>query len=312
MIQLSTTLVAVFAELSGAVLLAALFFGYRLASRRRVDRKAALAVAGEIKEGVPARLEALRKTLAEDLGYGEEALDEGARRISHRERSLYQRILNLYVKRDAAALRQITIDVENHTAACLGLLPSIAVAPPGDGPGPAGDDSGLESEVAALRDENERLQEELRITMETMSRMLDEYSTMFGGGDPDMEMGGTGDPGFAEMDVEEGVERGEGPSSEADEVLIDAAAEGADADGFEMDEEVPAGEEPPPVVVEPAAEAAEPAPDPVPASSPEPEPLSGSASEAAVTPPEPEAEELDDIWAEALAEQEQKEAEMAR
>ena len=41
------------------------------------------------------------------------------------------------------------------------------------------------SELERLRKENARLSDELQITMETMSRMLNEYSSMFVGGEPD-------------------------------------------------------------------------------------------------------------------------------
>jgi hypothetical protein len=51
---------------------------------------------------------------------------------------------------------------------------------PGDATQLSGSD---DEEVAKLKEENERLSEELRVTMDTMGRMLNEYSTMFSGGE---------------------------------------------------------------------------------------------------------------------------------
>ena len=54
------------------------------------------------------------------------------------------------------------------------------------------------AEIEALRAENLRLSEELTVTMETMSRMLSEYSTLFAGGVPG---GSVSSPGPATGDA---------------------------------------------------------------------------------------------------------------
>ncbi len=287
MIEISTTLAVAAAEAFAIVLFTALILGYRLVRRKRIDRKAALAVAHRIKEETPARLEALRRILGEALGYTGDPLEEAVQRLSRKERLLYQRILNLYVKRDAAALGQVTIDVENHTAGCLALAPR-GEAVQGDAPEPAEGGAESDSEVAGLREENERLEQELRITMETMTRMLDEYSTMFGGDAGGMGMAGMGEEGFDEL-----AEPGTSPDPE---VEIPIAAEAGEDMPTETEAEVAV--EAGTAEVSAAGGAMETGAEPV--------------QEAAVGEPAPETEaqqeDLDDIWAEALAEQQEKEA----
>lgn len=93
------------------------------------------------------------------------------------ETVLLQRFANIYIERDALAAAQFDSDV---TAA---LAPYHEL--PGGGEAVAGEPGMVDpSELDALRAENKSLSDELSVTMGTISRMLNEYSSMFADGAP--------------------------------------------------------------------------------------------------------------------------------
>lgn len=112
--------------------------------------------------------------------------------------------------------------LEPYHALAGGMQAEQAPSQPGEA-----DETGLE----ALRQENERLSEELRITMETMSRMLNEYSTMFSGEPPEdtaaTDESSADDVPFDTVDHTEEV-----PADEFD--TADEVAESEDAGEFEV------------------------------------------------------------------------------
>jgi hypothetical protein len=94
------------------------------------------------------------------------------------ELRLLQRFARLYGKRDASKASLFDTDLE----AAIQPYHALAIAGEPSAEAEAGEvDS---SELERLRAENNRLSDELRITMETMGRMLNEYSTMFAGEAP--------------------------------------------------------------------------------------------------------------------------------
>ena len=72
--------------------------------------------------------------------------------------------------------QQTDVDVENL------VLGYQSLALPEPAPEQSQTDSDEHAEIERLKAENERLSEELRVTMDTMGRMLNEYSSMFAGG----------------------------------------------------------------------------------------------------------------------------------
>lgn len=147
--------------------------------RRRRDHQAARYLVEAIKQAEPQRAATTRELLKQHYGYSGESLEQTLRTIMRAEKLLYQRVLNLYIKHDALALRMLPIEVEALSEPLRGLrVLSEGAAPAAD----AGSAAVSAEELARLQAENESLQQELQITMETMSRMLSEYAAMFGGG----------------------------------------------------------------------------------------------------------------------------------
>jgi hypothetical protein len=91
---------------------------------------------------------------------------------------LYQNIINGFLKDDQVTLQQLDVDVENLVLTYQALnVPTASGKPTAVAPS-----SGNDEEILRLKEENERLADELKVTMDTMGRMLNEYSSMFAGG----------------------------------------------------------------------------------------------------------------------------------
>ncbi len=169
--------------LTGEVILVlVLALGALLISRalqRRRDRKAAMYLVGVIKENEAQRQEQTSEVLNKRFGLSGNDLKQAIHTVMHAEKLLYQRIINMYIKRDVICLRELNIDVEAVTEPFRTLedLTDTAASPD---PGGSSADA-QNGDEDALRAENLALKQELQITMETMSRMLGEYASMFGG-----------------------------------------------------------------------------------------------------------------------------------
>jgi hypothetical protein len=144
---------------------------------RRQDRQAAMHLVGAIKASQGQHLEDTRHWLATAYGLRDEPLSAAAHGILRAETLLYQRIVNLYVKRDRFALQELNIDVETVGEAFRSLRTGSDTPPEATEVAP---NNGGDAEDERLRAENEALKQEIQITMETMSRMLGEYAAMFG------------------------------------------------------------------------------------------------------------------------------------
>jgi hypothetical protein len=142
-------------------------------------RKAAHHLAERVQSDKEKRTERLKALLAEKYGYEGSGLDQALHNITQTEMRLYQNIINGFLKDDQIFLQQVDVDVENLVLSYQGLN-----TPQGSSSEvvQVSDDSDTVEEIKHLREENERLSDELKVTMDTMGRMLNEYSTMFAGG----------------------------------------------------------------------------------------------------------------------------------
>ncbi|MCU7847774.1 MAG: hypothetical protein KZQ89_07145 [Candidatus Thiodiazotropha sp. (ex Lucinoma kastoroae)] len=181
MIEVSSLVALIVAEvLAGLVILSGLLVLFTLLRKGRI-RKAAHHLAERVKSDKPKRLERLKTLLLDRFQYKDAELDQALHNIMQSEMLLYQNVINGFLKDDQVHLQQIDVDVENLVLNYQGLtLPEgIGSSSPANA---ASTGSGSE-EIVILKAENERLSDELRVTMDTMGRMLNEYSSMFSGGE---------------------------------------------------------------------------------------------------------------------------------
>jgi hypothetical protein len=176
---MSEVMILMSAILAGELLLVLLvllsYAWFRNRALRRRDTKAIRVLATRIKNTRTERETKIAQFLGEQMGISGEALEQAKTAMLRAELLLLQRFAGVYKKRDAGAAAQFDIDVMAALAPYYELEGGGIVVTQEQ---PDEDTSVLES----LRAENQRLSDELSVTMETMSRMLNEYSTMFTGG----------------------------------------------------------------------------------------------------------------------------------
>ncbi|MES9851667.1 MAG: hypothetical protein ABW170_07535 [Candidatus Thiodiazotropha sp. L084R] len=174
MIEISSLTALIVAEvLVGLVILSGLLVLFALLRKGRI-RKAANHLAERVQADKSNRSERLKALLADGYHLQSPLLDQTLHGIVQSEMTLYQNMLNGFLKDDQVSLQQIDVDVENLVLGyqSLGGLVSKSGSPA----------EGGSEEIDHLKAENERLSEELKVTMDTMGRMLNEYSTMFADG----------------------------------------------------------------------------------------------------------------------------------
>ena len=179
---MSDSMVLLLAGLAGETLLlvfvALVVSWVRNRAARRRDRKAMQALVARVKQAKPEREALIGQFLSEQMGLAGEVLGHARVTMLRAELGLLQRFAYLYSKRDAAKASHFDSDLE------VAIQPYHALAIAGDAPAEGEVD---DSELERLQTENARLSEELRVTMETMSRMLSEYSTLFVGETPTVD-----------------------------------------------------------------------------------------------------------------------------
>ncbi|MES9939924.1 MAG: hypothetical protein ABW104_05410 [Candidatus Thiodiazotropha sp. 6PLUC2] len=174
MIEISSLTALIIAEiLVGLVILSGLLVLFTLLRKGRI-RKAANHLAERVQADKSKRTERLKTLLADGYHLQSPQLDQTLHGIVQTEMILYQNMLNGFLKDDQVSLQQIDVDVENLV---LGYQSLGGLVSESGSPAEGGGD-----ELEHLKAENERLSEELKVTMDTMGRMLNEYSTMFSDG----------------------------------------------------------------------------------------------------------------------------------
>ena len=170
----------VFALLGELLLITAVISVFMLTGsvrRKKRDRAAALALIGQVKAKEESRLEETRALVGRVQGASDIGAEALALSIRNGELAHYQLLVDSYIKRDAQAFQGVCESFEaatdpyrkmGYAQENLSEDSEVQVVDPG--------------ELEILREEKERLAEELKITMETMGRMLSEYACMYAGG----------------------------------------------------------------------------------------------------------------------------------
>jgi hypothetical protein len=178
MIELSQLTVLIMIEVIIGLAIVCGVLGFFALRRKGKIRQAAHHLAERVQNDKAARSQRLKSLLSDQYGLSGNELEQRLHNIMQAEMKLFQNLINGYIKDDQVHLQQIDVDEENLVLAYQGLKPV------GGATAAVTTDSGdAEEEVQRLRDENQRLSDELKVTMDTMGRMLNEYSSMFAGGE---------------------------------------------------------------------------------------------------------------------------------
>jgi hypothetical protein len=178
MIEVSKILLLVFSELFLVSIVVACIVVYLIVSKNQRDRAAMRTLVARIKEDSGRREQETRKIMEERYGFTGADLEEIVKKIAREEKAFYQVLLDVYLKRNADALQNLSVDYEGSVDTYRTLE-----FPHRDNASADADEESVDSEeLMLLKEENMRLTEELQVTMDTMGRMLSEYSLMFAGG----------------------------------------------------------------------------------------------------------------------------------
>lgn len=221
------------------VLLSIAWFRGRAARRR--DERAIRLLVTRVRNSRTERETGIGRFLDERMGLSGEDLAQAKSAILQSELVLLKRFAELYRRRDADGAARFDADLVTaltpyHELKADDVVVAIEPAPVDD------------SELEKLREQNQLLSDELSVNMETMSKMLREFSTMFGGSPGDAAAAistaaaglphePTGDQVKATSTV---AESGEGEASAQTQAASDGALK-ADAEAKEQATAEPVG-----------------------------------------------------------------------
>lgn len=176
MIEISVIVLSLLIEAYVILLIAGLTWLYFASRKKKNDRQAALKLVEQIKHQSDTRLTATGSYLEEKYQFEGQQLAKAVKSIDKAEKNFFQKVIDMYLKRDAEALGKLDAFVAEMIAAYKELTPAIRVEKPDN------NDAEKDAEIERLKEEQERLTEQLAITNKTMSDMIAEFGNMFGGG----------------------------------------------------------------------------------------------------------------------------------
>ena len=159
-------LVAMLVVLAGGIFL--------LIKRKRKDTAAAKQLVDQIKHQSDSRIKQMGVYLTEKYQLEGSELSKAIESIDKSEKRFFQRVINVYLKRDSEGVKSFDAWV----AELVETYKSFRPAQP-DEPKETGVSM---EEFQQLQQTNENLRQELEITKDTMGNMIAEFGNMFGGG----------------------------------------------------------------------------------------------------------------------------------
>lgn len=147
---------------------------------KRKQSKASQVLLQKVKTDRQQRLDEIRQGLSA-YGLEGELLEEKVAEIDKQELKLYQRLVNMFRSRSDGMLSKINLAVEASTKPYYELDISLESSKSSDeAANQASPAAQGEGELDALQKKNQELELELGVAMETIGRMLSEYSSLFG------------------------------------------------------------------------------------------------------------------------------------
>jgi hypothetical protein len=153
------------------IVLLGVYFGSK---RKNRDRVAAVKLVEQLKKQSQTRLEATGSFLSEKYLFEGDELKKAIKAIDREEKKYFQKLIDVYLKRDAEAFTSMDASLAELIDTYKSLTPAI----------PEVESTSPEQlqELESLRDLNAKLEEELKVTKKTMGNMIAEFGNMFGGG----------------------------------------------------------------------------------------------------------------------------------
>jgi hypothetical protein len=176
MTEIPTWLLIVLVESMAVLLLVlGLWIFFTLRGNRRA-RQAIDRLVTQIRKQSKLRLEETGSFLEEKYRFEGDELSQAVEQVDRAEKLFFQRVINLYLKRDHEKLQSLDAWV----AELIDVYKSLSPVMPA--PGEAGIDEATQQKLDELESRRHVLEEELKITKATMAGMISEFGNMFGGG----------------------------------------------------------------------------------------------------------------------------------
>ncbi len=146
----------------------------RFVIRRRREKASIERLVALVRRDEERRKKETRNLLEKKYGYSDEKLEKTTKKIIREEKRIYQMLANLFTTRDNLAIENLSIAFEEAVEPYRTLdLPRIV-----EESDVGGEEKDNNAEAKRLKEQNQRLSDELKITMNTISRMLHEYSNI--------------------------------------------------------------------------------------------------------------------------------------
>lgn len=175
MIEVSIWLLTLLVEALAISLVVIVISMVLFLKRKKRDRLAVKKLVRQIKNQSKTRMETTSSFVNEKYRIEGNELEKAVKLIDKAEKKFMQHIIHAYVNRSSDEL----ISMDASMAEMIDTYKSLSPVMPHE---TATDNSETLKELAELKETNARLTEELRITKETMSNMINEFGNMFGGG----------------------------------------------------------------------------------------------------------------------------------
>jgi PHP family Zn ribbon phosphoesterase len=147
---------------------------------KKRDRAAASLLVEHIKHQSKTRTETTSSYLHEKYLLEGDVLKQTVKSIDDSEKKFFQKLINIYLNRDAKGLSVIDASVAEMIDIYKSLTPVIPIVDVDAEVSAAVAEK--EQQLEALQETNAKLSDELGITKETLSSMVGEFGNMFGGG----------------------------------------------------------------------------------------------------------------------------------
>ena len=158
-----------------SLLLLSLMIGLKLRKRRR-KRRAVTQLLSQVEHQSEVRVKETGSFLQDIYQFQDSELKVAVDTIDKHEKVFFQKVISMFLDDDT----DLMISMDATMAELVGTYKNLK---PKSLEGQNNDDSkDLLKELAVLRNSNEKLKEELAITKNTMSNMIGEFGSMFGGG----------------------------------------------------------------------------------------------------------------------------------
>jgi len=185
MIELDSVLIILMIEaLAALLLLAAVFFVF-YHKRRSKERTDVHQLIDKLEDADGIRTKGLEERIHANCQVDNEKLKLILKEINTCEHELYQKIVQIFLKRDGALLKEIDHSINRlSTPYCNILRESVAA-------GDSGNNSELEeakAQISRLKREGARLAKQLQMSMQTIDEISSEYTRVFSGTQSEMEL----------------------------------------------------------------------------------------------------------------------------